>query len=87
MDKKKLLSEDLKRYRQLLEYTFYVPEKEEGEVDDLLLDDMLTEQDPPAEDEDPFFDVGGEDPVADTGETPEGETATIISSEPSPPLS
>ena len=77
MDKKKLLSEDLKRYRQLLEYTFYVPEKEEGEVDDLLLDDMLTEQDPPAEDEDPFFDVGGEDPVADTGETPEAGTEEV----------
>jgi hypothetical protein len=29
MNKKKLLSEDLKRYQQLLEYTFYVPEKEE----------------------------------------------------------
>ena len=77
MDKKKLLSVDLKRYRQLLEYTFYVPEKEEGEVDDLLLDDMLTEQDPPAEDEDPFFDVGGEDPVADTGETPETGTEEV----------
>jgi hypothetical protein len=77
MDKKKLLSEDLKRYRQLLEYTFYVPEKEEGEVDDLLLDDMLTEQDPPAEDEDPFFDVGGEDPVADTEEAPEAGTEEV----------
>jgi len=74
MNKKKLLSEDLKRYQQLLEYTFYVPEKEEGEVDDLLLDDMLTEQDPPAEDEDPFFDVGGEDPVVDAAETPEAGT-------------
>ena len=77
MNKKKLLSEDLKRYQQLLEYTFYVPEKEEGEVDDLLLDDMLTEQDPPADDEDPFFDVGGEDPVADTEDTPEGETEDV----------
>ena len=77
MNKKKLLSEDLKRYRQLLEYTFYVPEKEEEKEDDLLLDDMLTEQDPPAEDEDPFFDVGGEDPVADTGETPETGTEEV----------
>lgn len=59
MNKKKLLSEDLKRYQQLLEYTFYVPE-EEDKVNDLLLDDMLTEQDPAAE-EDPFFDVGDED--------------------------
>ena len=29
MNKKKLLSEDLKRYQQLLEYTFYVPEEED----------------------------------------------------------
>lgn len=76
MNKKKLLSEDLKRYRQLLEYTFYVPEEKEDE-ENLLFDDMLTEQDPPAEDEDPFFDVGGEDPVADTGETPETGTEEV----------
>ena len=76
MDKKKLLSEDLKRYRQLLEYTFYVPEEKEDE-ENLLFDDMLTEQDPPAEDEDPFIDVGGEDPVADTGETPEAGTEEV----------
>ena len=68
MNKKKLLSEDLKRYRQLLEYTFYVPE-ETDEDENLLFDGMLTEQDPPADEEegggedDPFFDVGGEDPV------------------------
>jgi hypothetical protein len=67
MNKKKLLSEDLKRYQQLLEYTFYVPEKEEDEVDDLLLDDMLTEQDPIGED--PF--------AAAAGETPEGETEEV----------
>ncbi len=74
MNKKNLISEDLKRYQQLLEYTFYVPEKKEGEVDDLLLDDMLTEQDPPEADEDPFFDVGDEDPVGAAEETPEGDT-------------
>ena len=76
MNKKKLLSEDLKRYQQLLEYTFYVPEEDEPKDvnGDLLLDDMLTEQDPPAEDEDPFFDVGGEDPVADAEETPDAGT-------------
>jgi len=85
MNKKKLLSEDLKRYRQLLEYTFYVPE-ETDEDENLLFDGMLTEQDPPADEEeggdedDPFFDVGGEDPVtADEPveggeETPEEET-------------
>ena len=81
MDKKKLLSEDLKRYTQLLEYTFYVPEKEEEKVDDLLLDDMLTEQDPPEAGEDPFADAAGEDPVADTGETPEGETEDPFAAE------
>jgi hypothetical protein len=66
MSKKNLLSEDLKRYRQLLEYTFYVPEEDDPKDvnGDLLLDDMLTEQDPPAEEEDPFV---------DTEETPEGE--------------
>jgi len=64
MSKKNLLSEDLKRYRQLLEYTFYVPEEDDPKDvnGDLLLDDMLTEQDPPAEEEDPFV---------DTEETPE----------------
>jgi hypothetical protein len=78
MDNKKLLSEDLKRYRQLLEYTFYVPEDDDTKDvnGDLLLDDMyLTEQDPTGEEtpeevpaeEDPFADLGGE-------ETPEGET-------------
>ena len=84
MNKKKLLSEDLKRYRQLLEYTFYVPE-ETDEDENLLFDGMyITEQDPAGEDEggeedDPFFDVGGEDPVtADEPveggeETPEDE--------------
>jgi len=83
MNKKKLLSEDLKRYRQLLEYTFYVPE-ETDEDENLLFDGMLTEQDPPADEEggaedDPFFDVGDEDPVtADEPveggeETPEDE--------------
>jgi len=74
MSKKNLLSEDLKRYRQLLEYTFYVPE-EDAPKDvngDLLLDDMLTEQDPPAEEEDPF---------ADTEETPEEVEDTTTDTE------
>jgi hypothetical protein len=75
MSKKNLLSEDLKRYRQLLEYTFYVPEEDDPKDvnGDLLLDDMLTEQDPPAEEEDPF---------ADTEETPEeGEDTTTDTEE------
>ena len=72
MSKKNLLSEDLKRYRQLLEYTFYVPE-EEKEEDNLLFDGMyITEQDPAGDDEggedDPFFDVGGEEGGEETPE-------------------
>lgn len=71
MDKKKLISEDLKRYRQLLEYTFYVPEDEEKEEDEnLLFDGMyITEQDPAGEEEE----VPAEDPFAapPAGETPD----------------
>lgn len=74
MSKKNLLSEDLKRHRQLLEYTFYVPEEDDPKDvnGDLLLDDMLTEQDPPAEEEDPF---------ADTEETPEEVEDTTTDTE------
>lgn len=74
MSKKNLLSEDLKRYRQLLEYTFYVPEEDDPKDvnGDLLLDDMLTEQDPAGDEEggeeDPFFDVGGEEGGEETPE-------------------
>jgi hypothetical protein len=71
MSKKNLLSEDLKRYRQLLEYTFYVPE-EEKEEDNLLFDGMyITEQDPAGEEggeDDPFFDVEGEEGGEETPE-------------------
>lgn len=44
MDKKKLLNEELKRFNQLNEYSFYVPEGDDpkGEIDDLL----LSEEDP-----------------------------------------
>jgi hypothetical protein len=74
MSKKNVISEDLKRYRQLLEYTFYVPEEDDPKDvnGDLLLDDMLTEQDPPAEEEDPF---------ADTEETPEEVEDTTTDTE------
>lgn len=75
MNNKKLLSEDLKRYRQLLEYTFYVPEEKEEE-ENLLFDDILTEQDPTGdEEEDPFFDVGTEEGGEEEGgeETPTEE--------------
>lgn len=69
MNNKKLISEDLKRYRQLLEYTFYVPEDKEKDVNgDLLLDDsFLTEQDPAGDD--PFMDVADEDTTTPTPET------------------
>ena len=69
MNKNKLISEDLKRYRQLLEYTFYVPEDKEKDLNgDLLLDDsFLTEQDPAGDD--PFMDVADDE----EGQAPEGE--------------
>lgn len=75
MSKNKLISEDLKRYKQLLEYTFYVPEKDDSKDvnGDLLLDDMyLTEQG--TEEEDPFFatdeEGGAEAPAEVPAETP-----------------
>jgi hypothetical protein len=82
MNKKELLSEELKRHLQLLEYTFYVPEetneKDEADVElDLLLggDMYLTEQDPVGDED--KEDAAPEDPfAADTGgvdtATPEG---------------
>jgi chromosome segregation ATPase len=72
MNKNKLISEDLKRYRQLLEYTFYVPEDKEKDLNgDLLLDDsFLTEQDPAGDD--PFMDVADDE----EGQAPEGEGQT-----------
>ena len=73
MDKKKLISEDLKRYKQLLEYTFYVPEKEEDDVENLLFDGMyITEQDPAGDEEE--GEEGGDDPFADAaGDETAGE--------------
>ena len=53
MDKKKLISEELKRHMELLEYTFYMEDKPaEDDIDNLLLGaEKLYEQDPvPAED-------------------------------------
>ena len=65
--KKRNLLEELNRHKQLLEYNFYVEEKKDDEEDfngDLLLDDMLTEQDPvpgdEGEEEDPFADMEAE---------------------------
>lgn len=85
MNKKKLISEDLKRYKQLLEYTFYVPEDKEKDLNgDLLLDDsFLTEQDPAGDD--PFMDVADEEPATPAPgaeETPApGDTETDKSEE------
>ena len=82
MNKKELLSEELKRHLQLLEYTFYVPEetniKEDAEI---LFDGILSEQDPVGDEvegeeetiEDPFATDTG---VEDT-DTPEGEGADV----------
>jgi len=70
---KKVLSEELKRYRQLLEYTFYVPENDKDENGNLLTDDQyITEQDPAGEtEEDPFMSVGGDETAPESGaETP-----------------
>jgi hypothetical protein len=74
MNKKELLSEELKRHRQLLEYTFYVPEETDKKDDaELLFDDILNEQDPVGDEE---TDTTVEDPFAADAagdETPEGE--------------
>jgi hypothetical protein len=69
---KKVLSEELKRYRQLLEYTFYVPENEKDENGNLLTDDQyITEQDPAGEtEEDPFMSVGGDETAPEAGAEP-----------------
>jgi hypothetical protein len=66
---KKVLSEELKRYRQLLEYTFYVPENDKDENGNLLTDDQyITEQDPAGEEgDDPFMAVGGDETAPEAG--------------------
>jgi hypothetical protein len=84
MDKKKLISEDLKRYKQLLEYTFYVSEDEDEPKDingNLLLDDeFLTEQEPAEEEtevpEEPETDLPTDDaePTDTAMDTPEETT-------------
>jgi len=83
MNKKTLIEKDLKRYKQLLEYTFYVPEekKEKDLNGDLLLDDsFLTEQDPAGDD--PFMDLGGEEEGGGQAPTTGGtETSTTGSTE------
>jgi hypothetical protein len=77
---KKVLSEELKRYRQLLEYTFYVPENDKDENGNLLTDDQyITEQDPAGEEgDDPFMAVGGDETAPEAGT----ETAPEVGVEP-----
>ena len=71
MSKKNLLKEELKRHMQLLEYTFYMPEVDEDDDENLLFDDAvnLYEQDPVP---------GEEEPTADPFATPEGEDAPPV---------
>jgi hypothetical protein len=73
---KKVLSEELKRYRQLLEYTFYVPENEKDENGNLLTDDKyITEQDPAGDaGDDPFMSVGGDETAPEAGAETAPET-------------
>ena len=72
MNKKKLLSEELKRHLQLLEYTFYVPEETNKEQEtDLLFDGILSEQDPIGDETEGEEAI--EDPFATDTATPEGD--------------
>ena len=66
MDKKKLISEELKRHMQLLEYTFYMEDKVDGETEteDLLLGaKKLYEQDPLPDEESTEEEVIEDDPL------------------------
>ena len=93
MEKRNLLKEELKRHMELLEYTFYMPEVEDGdndETEDLILGaEKLYEQDPPGEEEDPFASPEGvEDPAeevdefgAEEIETPAGEEGVVADTE------
>ncbi len=85
MDKKNLISEELKRHMELLEYTFYMEDKVDGnrETDDLLLGaKKLYEQDPVPDGGEAEDGETGEDPFAgETGETEEGGEAEDAGSE------
>jgi len=79
MNKKDLLKEELKRHMQLLEYTFYMPEDDETEEENLLLGaEELYEQDPAggAEVEDPFAAEDEADVEVDV-DAPAGEEADV----------
>ena len=70
MDKKNLIAEELKRHMELLEYTFYMEDKVDGdsETDDLLLGaKKLYEQDP-------IPDAEGEESTEAATDAPFGDT-------------
>jgi hypothetical protein len=74
---KKLISEELKRHRQLLEYQFIANETMKDGDDELLLD-VLNEQDPTAGDE-PELELPPLEPVGDeTGNAPTEDTVTDL---------
>jgi hypothetical protein len=76
MNKKELLSEELKRHQQLLEYTFYVPEETDKKDDaELLFDGILSEQDPVGDEE-------VEDPFAADAKTPETDDTGVGETDP-----
>ena len=91
MDKKNLISEELKRHMELLEYTFYMEDKvDSDDTDELLLGaKQLYEQDPVPDGgdtesgegteeettEDPFAEEGGEEETVDL-DTEEGSGET-----------
>lgn len=75
-EKQELLNEDLKRFRLLMEYDFYIGEEDEVEPEgDILLEE-------PPEGEAP--EEGGEDPFAGEGDAPEGEEADLPPSDEEP---
>ena len=86
MNKKKLISEELKRHMELLEYTFYMEDKPAADdIDNLLLGaEQLYEQDPVSAEggeeedtvEDPFAAEGGEEEETVDLDTEEGTGET-----------
>jgi hypothetical protein len=87
MDKKEILNEELKRFNQILEYTFYIGtegDEPEGDVENLLFDTDISEQEEEVVDveepaEDPF---GGAEPAAEVpAEDPMAEPAAEVPAE------
>jgi hypothetical protein len=76
-EKQQLLNEDLKRFRLLMEYDFYIGEDEEENGEELLFDAEEGGEEAPegdAPEEAPADDMGGEEaPMDGEEEFPEGE--------------